>query len=319
MTRFVTLDTRTLPGGARQDAIDAFLAAPGFDLGISDLAATGRAYQVVGKALVGARNAIGMVALAGKGDPSHAPWTRSNEPDRVFLLAGSSGVTYHLDDQRVPLQQGRLLIADNRRSYSVEFTPGTWRCFVSVLRSDLSFTRRDIDQMASGPGLGDQWQSQLFVRTARAIHELKSVKRQPDAVSTDRYVAALAEMMLRSHSGLSRVGCRMSAEERRRVAEDYIRDHVASRTLTPETVAHHLGMSLRQLTRVFASGPGVAATIQRARLLHADEMLRSRYHANLTTAEVAQASGFVSAAHFSRVYKAAYGVTPSQARLASAS
>jgi AraC-like DNA-binding protein len=93
---------------------------------------------------------------------------------------------------------------------------------------------------------------------------------------------------------------------------EYIDRHLADAGLAPEGIAaaHHI--SVRYLHKLFQEeGTTVGRWIQRRRLeeCRRDLVLRGREHQ--TIAAVAGRWGFVSATHFSRVFRAAYGVSPS--------
>lgn len=81
--------------------------------------------------------------------------------------------------------------------------------------------------------------------------------------------------------------------------------------LNPDTVARAAGLSTRQMERLFSrhlgTSPGryyVSLRLEKAR-----QLLRQT---ELGVSEVSLICGFVSASHFSRSYKAAFGVAPSQ-------
>jgi AraC-like DNA-binding protein len=85
--------------------------------------------------------------------------------------------------------------------------------------------------------------------------------------------------------------------------------------LTPEAVAgaHHI--SVRQLHKLFQHEElTVGRWIQRCRLEECRRELARLGAARHTVAAVARRWGFVSAAHFSRVFRAAYGVSPGEWR-----
>ncbi|MBI5263358.1 MAG: GlxA family transcriptional regulator [Bradyrhizobium sp.] len=79
------------------------------------------------------------------------------------------------------------------------------------------------------------------------------------------------------------------------------------------TLAQAVGISTRHLQRLFLSQLGT--TLERhlfaIRLDHARQLLRQ---STLPVLEVALASGFVSASHFSRAYKTQFGISPRQER-----
>lgn len=78
-------------------------------------------------------------------------------------------------------------------------------------------------------------------------------------------------------------------------------------------LARLAGVSPRQLDRLFAAhlGTGVAGTHRRLRLDHGRRLLRE---SPLAIAEIAFATGFSSAGHFARCYRAAFGLSPGDER-----
>ena len=83
--------------------------------------------------------------------------------------------------------------------------------------------------------------------------------------------------------------------------------------MTPATLARSLGVSLRTLQLAFADHDDtVAARLRRRRLARAHANL-SR-DATVSVTEVAFRWGFVDSGHFSRLFRAAYGVSPTAVR-----
>ncbi|MGA5506986.1 helix-turn-helix domain-containing protein [Streptomyces umbrinus] len=92
---------------------------------------------------------------------------------------------------------------------------------------------------------------------------------------------------------------------------DFVRAHLTDAGLTPTRIARAHGISLRRLYTVMSdAGVSLAPWIRDQRLAHARRLLVSSGAGHLTIEAVARRSGFVSAAHFSRVFKAAYGLSP---------
>jgi AraC-like DNA-binding protein len=81
--------------------------------------------------------------------------------------------------------------------------------------------------------------------------------------------------------------------------------------LSVPAIAQALGLSERYL-RLLAAGEGeaVSAYILRRRLAECARRLRDPLHANRTVTELAFACGFNDASHFSRAFKARYGMAP---------
>jgi AraC-like DNA-binding protein len=90
----------------------------------------------------------------------------------------------------------------------------------------------------------------------------------------------------------------------------FIEQNLAESELSPALICRHMGVSRSQLYRLFAGSAGVAHYIRGRRLLRARAALRSSTDG---VASVAYACGFSSHAHFSRVFKRQFGLTPWQA------
>lgn len=95
------------------------------------------------------------------------------------------------------------------------------------------------------------------------------------------------------------------------VAMRFIRERIDDPSLGVDGVARALGMSRRNLARVFAGADlSVANFILQERLAAAKRLLTDP-HETLSVWEVAQRCGFVTLPHFSRSFKAKYGFPPS--------
>ncbi|MBT2410589.1 helix-turn-helix domain-containing protein [Streptomyces sp. ISL-12] len=93
----------------------------------------------------------------------------------------------------------------------------------------------------------------------------------------------------------------------------FIDRHLAEPDMTPQTIAQAHYISLRYLHKLFESEEAtVGRWIQRRRLEACRRDLA--LHGNATIAAVAHRWGFASAAHFSRVFRAAYGMSPREWR-----
>lgn len=97
-------------------------------------------------------------------------------------------------------------------------------------------------------------------------------------------------------------------------ALDLIETHLADPLSLPQ-IARLAGASERQLQRQFSRdmGDSVMRHYHRLRLRKADELLEKT---RLPVTEIALATGFASAAHFSTSYRAEYGISPSARRQA---
>ncbi|WP_331769616.1 helix-turn-helix domain-containing protein (plasmid) [Embleya sp. NBC_00888] len=95
----------------------------------------------------------------------------------------------------------------------------------------------------------------------------------------------------------------------------FIDQHLANPELRPAAIAASQHISLRTLHALFHDEPEtVASTIRRRRLEHCREELADPSLAGRTIGEIAARWGFRGSADFSRAFRRAYGIAPSQAR-----
>ncbi|QRP45726.1 helix-turn-helix domain-containing protein [Amycolatopsis sp. FDAARGOS 1241] len=93
----------------------------------------------------------------------------------------------------------------------------------------------------------------------------------------------------------------------------FITDHLAEPDLTPVTIASAHRISVRYLHKLFsADGVSVARWIQQRRL---EESRRDLGRTTATVAAIAHRWGFADAAHYSRSFKSAYGLSPREWRI----
>lgn len=103
------------------------------------------------------------------------------------------------------------------------------------------------------------------------------------------------------------------AAHRRRI-EHYIRSHLGDATLAPAAIAAATGVSLRYLHRLFSgTGQTVAEYIRELRLAACHEALTRGVDGSAIGA-LAYQWGFADQAHFTRLFKARYGIAPGEAR-----
>jgi len=98
------------------------------------------------------------------------------------------------------------------------------------------------------------------------------------------------------------------------VAEDYIERHLHDPCLSAAQVAAVMGISVRHLARIFEpTGRSPARHIMERRLTRAREELGGPGARQTTIADVAYRWGVSSQAHFARLFRARFGLTPREA------
>ncbi len=95
----------------------------------------------------------------------------------------------------------------------------------------------------------------------------------------------------------------------------FIRKHLGDPRLTPDWIAAAHNISTRYLHMLFeAESVSICRYIQQLRLQACSQALADSAFARFTVAEVAYHFGFKDASHFSRAFKAEFGMTPVQYR-----
>lgn len=146
----------------------------------------------------------------------------------------------------------------------------------------------------------------------REMLDFMEAPRADRAAATGRRIASWLETLVRSHAEPGAPDLRLLR------AEAFIAEHLADPDLDAETVARRLSVSTRHLNRLFQPH-GCTATqwIWQQRLAAAHRMLASAAHARSAIGELALQCGFATQAHFARVFRDTYGMTPREHRRAS--
>jgi len=96
----------------------------------------------------------------------------------------------------------------------------------------------------------------------------------------------------------------------------HIEQNLHRESLTPDTIIRDLSISRSQLYRQFELFGGVRHYIRRRRLRQCLLAICSPLHAGQRIADIAYDLGFGDEAHFSRVFREAFGMSPRAARMA---
>jgi len=100
-----------------------------------------------------------------------------------------------------------------------------------------------------------------------------------------------------------------------RAIQDYVLGHLENEHLCPAMIANVFRISERQLHRTFSnSGLSVSRWIRRSRLDRCAADFRDPHQSHKTITEIAFHWGFSDAAHFSRLFRAEFGQSPSTYR-----
>ncbi|GHE86670.1 AraC family transcriptional regulator [Amycolatopsis deserti] len=209
------------------------------------------------------------------------------------------------DGREALLGPGDFALYDTDRPYTLAFAEPTSMAVFMFPRERLRLTAEGARQILSRPLRGDDEPgsllSPLFRRLVGRLGSATSPMPLADAV-LDLLSALLSEQTAAAPDSLVLR------------AQAYIDTHLSDPDLCPDTVAAALHISTRYLQKLFAEqGTGVAGWIRSRRL---EQCRRDLSRPGLTrpVSAVGAAWGLPDAAHFSRTFKAAYGLSPREFR-----
>lgn len=231
---------------------------------------------------------------------------------KVSIMLSGSGLLIQ-DGRETLLREGDLAIYDTSRPYTLGFEHDLRTMVLMFPHEALSLPSALVTQLtavriSSDTGLG-AIVTPFLTRLGVHLEDFAGASGARLARSAIDLVATLLtqELGLQSPTG-------PHAALRRRVCA-FIDAHLGEPDLNPQTIATAHYVSLRHLHDVFhETGSTVSGTIRARRLERCRDDLLDVASAHISVASVGARWGFPDAAHFSRTFKSAYGLSPSAYR-----
>lgn len=238
------------------------------------------------------------------------------EPQVGVGVQVSGRAVLQQDGRRAEVAAGGLVLYDTARPYAFDY-PERFRTHLFHLpRRLLGVPERDLRQASAtavGPadGCGPVLLSFLGGLAASADSYPAPVGDRLAGSVADLLSALVAQLTLtRPADGPDNPNARLVRRMR-----EYIDRNLGDPALAPERIAQAHHISVRYLHRLFeGEGVTVSRLIQQRRLEACARELTRRGRTAPTVSAVAQRWGFVNPAHFSRAFRAAYGVPPREWR-----
>lgn len=220
------------------------------------------------------------------------------------------------DNREAVLHPGDLAIYDTNRPYTLAFEEQT-RIMVVMFPCDaLALPTDYVGQLAAVRMAGDAGLSGIVGQFIRQLAGNLDVLNGPSGSRLATNALDLVSTML--HAEMDINPDRMKPQALLAVSvREYIEANLSDPGLSPASIAAAHFISTRHLHNLFhESGTTVAGFIRSQRLDGARRDLRDPLHAGLPVGAVAARWGFLDAAHFSRTFRDAFGVPPSDWRRA---
>jgi AraC-like DNA-binding protein len=239
--------------------------------------------------------------------------------DRLYyklnLQLSGTGILIQ-DNREAALRPGDLAVYDTHRPYTLEFDDD-FRTLVLMFPHDAldlpteSVAELTAVRMAGDAGIG-RMISPFMVQLADNLELLSGPSGHRLAHNAVDLLATLFDSELRSGDGPPQRGHHGELLARIR---QHIEANLGDPELSPAAIAAAHFISTRHLHSIFHdAGTTVAGWIRARRLERCRRDLRDPLQADRAVGAIATRWGFTDAAHFSRVFRSAFGVPPSTYR-----
>ncbi|QDY79757.1 helix-turn-helix domain-containing protein [Streptomyces qinzhouensis] len=247
---------------------------------------------------------------------------RRSDPEsyQVYLqLSGTTVVSQH--GREALINAGGVVVFDSSTPYRGITYPESCESSGSCLIVQFPYVRSPfprgvVDRIAARPLTADSGIAAIMARYIVELADRSHECSYRDAVNLGGITLDLIGAWL---SRELEVSADLSPDSHRRVMEvrihEYIRQRLGDPGLTPQAIAHAHGISVRYLYKIFQEQDlAVADWIRRRRL---EGCCRDLAHPELrsrTVQAIAARWGFTDPAQFSRVFRKAFGMTPTEYR-----
>ncbi|MFE7581948.1 helix-turn-helix domain-containing protein [Streptomyces gardneri] len=256
---------------------------------------------------------------------SHSGWLvqmlsempETNDRTHVYLGVHVRGpVTVVHERAKTLLEPNDLVFCDPARRHLLRFGEDCRMIFFRVPRCYLGVTESELSQVLGipvrgGEGIGALASDFLTALAAKAEFRRSTIgdRRARTAV---HLLSVLVMELLEADTTDEADDASGAVNEMLSRIHGYIEEHLRDPDLSPETIARAHHISVRYLQKLFQNDGSTVSQWVRERRLESCRLELGRSHRRITMAAVAHRWGFSSPSHFSRTFRGAYGMSPSE-------
>jgi len=238
-----------------------------------------------------------------------------SEPHLFLTLQGTGRSAMAQHGRHTQLRTGQFAVYTTTSPYTLMFDGGLDAHFFRIPIAELALPDsaiREVSSRALGSNdpvaaLASTYLGQLAISPGLRTRALADSLAQP---TIDLIRAALVSSL--GDPALGKESLQSTLEMR---LLEYVRAHLADNDLTPGRVAAAHNISVRHLYTVLGrAGVSFGEWVRTQRLEACRRELAHPHARTRTVGSIARQWGFPDATHFSRVFRAAYGVTPREWR-----
>ncbi len=241
----------------------------------------------------------------------------THDPEDCFLISAQTRGhgTIEQDGREALMAPGEFAVYDSRRPYTLRFSEHFEEIVLKVPGDTMRSAVRDVESLTATKVSGSSGPGRILHGMLQSLRaDLDTLPPHSSAAVGDSLVSLIA-CGLGTLQGPQRVEASALKTYHLERIRRHIDEHLHEPTLTIESIAHHLGMSVSHLHRLFAGEPqSPAQYLWTRRLERCSHDLLNRALAMRPVSDIAFRWGFNDAAHFSRAFRERYGCPPREWR-----
>jgi AraC-like DNA-binding protein len=240
---------------------------------------------------------------------------RMSAPSYVLLVPQGDMELRPEGTRPILVRAGEFCLLDHAREYEVLHGDGVRTLCIDVPRERLDERVSGVRNLAGRLMRPDSSSARVLLALMQGLGN--EAARGGVMSLSPAFGEHLLGMVAATYSSCLDPRASRGMEERAHACRAYIESRLTDPELNPQQVASHFGVSPRYLRTVLsADGETFSAYLLRRRLERCAQLLRDPDWSGSNITSIAFQSGFSNATHFGQAFKAQYGLTPREYRLA---